>query len=218
MVVSSRSLIWDRSLDPKLASKAGGATVAPPTIEADSWPRKRSQNRDRRMVHATSGGLVWAGVLRCSCFPCLGFLGFWVSKFRLFGFGGLRVSGLRCSGFRRPIRGFRRSCLGCSWFPCSALFARVLGVVLGVRVVGVWVLAFGFSVLGLKVSGVFEFSDFEFLVFGFFNFRFCIFGVRVLGFRASGFSGLSSPVGTAQAAAASGRHRQPPQAAATGSR
>ena len=164
-MVSSRSLIWVRFLAPKLASKAGGATVAPPTIEADSWPRKRPPNRDRKRVHATSGGVVWAGVLRCSGFRCLGFGGFWVSRFQVFGFGGLRVSGLRCSGFRRPIRG---SAFGSRVF--VFLVDRFLCLlqcwglpVFGFRVFGVWVSDFGFSMLGFQVSG---FSDFLILISG----------------------------------------------------
>ena len=152
MVASSRSLIWDRFLAPKLASKPWGPTVAPPTIEADSWPRKRPPNRDRKRVHATSGGLVWAGVLRCSGFRCLGFWGFWVSRFQVFGFGGLRVSGLRCSGFRRPVRG---SAFG------SRVFVFLVDRFVCSSAGGFQFLVFGLSVFGFRLSG-FRCSGFRF--------------------------------------------------------
>ena len=217
-MVSSRSLIWVRFLAPKLASKAGGATVAPPTIEADSWPRKRPPNRDRKRVHATSGGVVWAGVLRCSGFRCLGFGGFWVSRFQVFGFGGLRVSGLRCSGFWRPIRG---SAFGSRVF--VFLVDRFVFSVLGASSFwfsGFRCLGFGFRVFDARVSGfgVVGLSDFDFWCS---DFRILAFRLSVLwlsGFRFVGFQIWGFLVGAAQAAAASGRHRQPPQAAATGSR
>ena len=154
MVVSSRTLIWDRFLAPKLASRAGGATVAPPTIEADSWPRKRPPNRDRKRVHATSGGLVWAGVLRCSGFRCLGFGDVWVSRFQVFGFGALRVSGLRCPDFRRPILG---SAFG------SRVFVFLVDRFVCSNAGGFQFLVFGFSVFGFRLSG-FRCSAFRFRV------------------------------------------------------
>ena len=146
----------------------------------------------------------------------LGVSGFPGFRFLVLGDRGFRVFGVRAFGDRF---GVRRLGLGCSCFWLTALFAPVLGAssfwFSGFRCLG-----FGFRVFDARVSGfgVFGFSDFDFWCS---DFRILVFKFSVLwlsGFRFVGFQVWGFLVGAAQAAAASGRHRQPPQAAATGSR
>ena len=116
MVASSRSLIWDRFLAPKLASKPWGPQLHPlqlkPILGPENGPQTGTAKESMPRVAGWSGQVffgvrvfvVWG--LGVSGFPGFRFLvlgdcGFRVFGVRAFGdrFGvGVRVSGVRVSG------------------------------------------------------------------------------------------------------------------------